>query len=60
MHLPDVNLWLALAFEAHIHHSRALGWFDQTTPDSCPFSRQPKSDSCGRLPIPAVCVKLVH
>ena len=43
MHLPDVNLWLALAFEAHIHHPRALRWFDQTTPDSCAFSRQSQS-----------------
>ena len=26
--LPDVNVWLALAFEAHAHHPRAKGWFD--------------------------------
>ena len=26
--LPDVNLWLALAFEVHAHHGTARTWFD--------------------------------
>lgn len=28
MFLPDVNLWLALAFESHVHHFAAKHWFD--------------------------------
>ena len=26
--LPDVNVWLALAFEVHAHHGTARAWFD--------------------------------
>ena len=26
--LPDVNVWLALAFEVHAHHRTASAWFD--------------------------------
>jgi toxin-antitoxin system PIN domain toxin len=32
MHLPDVNLWLALAFESHFHHV-AAEWFDASSQD---------------------------
>jgi uncharacterized protein len=32
--LPDVNVWLALVFEAHAHHRTARAWFDQTTSES--------------------------
>ncbi len=32
MFLPDVNLWLALAFNRHVHHAAAKSWFD-TVPD---------------------------
>jgi uncharacterized protein len=28
MLLPDVNLWLALTFDSHIHHPDAKNWFD--------------------------------
>jgi hypothetical protein len=28
MFLPDVNLWLALAVESHIHHGDAVNWFE--------------------------------
>jgi toxin-antitoxin system PIN domain toxin len=28
MFLPDVNVWIALAFVTHIHHTIAQGWFD--------------------------------
>jgi toxin-antitoxin system PIN domain toxin len=28
MFLPDVNLWLALAFEVHVHHLAARAWFE--------------------------------
>jgi toxin-antitoxin system PIN domain toxin len=30
MFLPDINLWLALAFESHVHHAAALAWFEST------------------------------
>ncbi|OIP03116.1 MAG: hypothetical protein AUJ96_15190 [Armatimonadetes bacterium CG2_30_66_41] len=39
MHLPDVNLWLALGFEAHAHHRRAADWFGDHPPGSCCFCR---------------------
>jgi uncharacterized protein len=30
---PDLNVWLALSYEAHFHHRIALAWFD-SLPDS--------------------------
>lgn len=39
MHLLDVNVWLALAFDSHLHHSRAAEWFAAAQPDSCCFCR---------------------
>lgn len=36
MFLPDVNLWLALAFDRHIHHAAAKKWFN-TVPDQASF-----------------------
>ncbi|HKI32485.1 MAG TPA: TA system VapC family ribonuclease toxin [Gemmataceae bacterium] len=40
MFLPDVNLWLALAFESHVHHSAAKVWFDGLSDgDACVFCR---------------------
>lgn len=28
MYLPDVNIWIALAFDTHVHHTIAKNWFD--------------------------------
>ncbi len=39
MHLPDVNVWLALAFEAHAHHGRAVTWFESAKTDAAAFCR---------------------
>ena len=39
MHLPDVNVWLALAFDAHFHHSAAKSWFDGLSNEICFFCR---------------------
>lgn len=39
MFLPDVNLRLALAFEAHIHHVSAKRWFETAAGDGCSFCR---------------------
>jgi toxin-antitoxin system PIN domain toxin len=39
MHLPDINLWLALSFESHGHHVAARRWFDAREAESCAFCR---------------------
>ena len=39
MLLPDVNVWLALTFDSHAHHSAAKVWFDGLTTDTCCFCR---------------------
>jgi uncharacterized protein len=39
MYLPDINIWLALAFDAHVHHARAKAWFDALTSEPCYFCR---------------------
>jgi len=35
MHLVDVNVWIALTFEDHVHHESALRWFRMTTEQTC-------------------------
>jgi uncharacterized protein len=37
--LPDVNLWLALTFSRHVHHSPAKDWFEQVPETGCSFCR---------------------
>jgi len=39
MFLPDVNLWLALAFESHVHHAVAKNWFEGLSSEGCSFCR---------------------
>jgi toxin-antitoxin system PIN domain toxin len=39
MFLPDVNVWLALAFESHIHHPLARDWFEAEAANGCAFCR---------------------
>jgi toxin-antitoxin system PIN domain toxin len=39
MLLPDVNVWLALTFDSHVHHPAAKNWFDNLTNDVCLFCR---------------------
>lgn len=39
MFLLDVNLWLALTFQKHIHHPAAKAWFDLAPDASCIFCR---------------------
>jgi toxin-antitoxin system PIN domain toxin len=31
---PDVNVWLALVADGHVHHESALRWYESTDPDS--------------------------
>ncbi|CAN5426265.1 type II toxin-antitoxin system VapC family toxin [soil metagenome] len=35
MLLPDVNVWIALAFDFHESHATAKAWFERTTDTSC-------------------------
>jgi toxin-antitoxin system PIN domain toxin len=40
MLLPDVNVWLALTFDSHVHHLAAKSWFDGLSSDAvCCFCR---------------------
>jgi uncharacterized protein len=39
MHLPDVNVWLALAFASHKHHPHAKAWFTGIGRGDCAFCR---------------------
>jgi toxin-antitoxin system PIN domain toxin len=40
MHLLDINVWLALTFDAHFHHPAAKTWFDGLPGDAlCFFCR---------------------
>jgi toxin-antitoxin system PIN domain toxin len=31
---PDINVWLALTFDAHVHHALARKWFEGLAPTS--------------------------
>lgn len=37
--LPDVNVWVALTFDSHIHHASAKTWFDGLADDPLFFCR---------------------
>ena len=39
MFLPDVNVWLALGFDGHLHHPAAKSWFDGLSSERCLFCR---------------------
>jgi uncharacterized protein len=39
MLLPDVNVWLALTFDSHVHHPAAKTWFDGLGDEVCFFCR---------------------
>lgn len=39
MLLPDVNVWLALTFDSHVHHPAAKAWFDGLGEQLCLFCR---------------------
>jgi len=38
MFLPDVNLWVAMSFETHVHHAPAKAWFESNS-ELCFFCR---------------------
>jgi uncharacterized protein len=37
--LPDVNFWLALVFDSHVHHSFGLSWINSFADEVCHFCR---------------------
>lgn len=37
--LVDVNVWLALAYEPHVHHDTVRGWFDTLSRQEACFCR---------------------
>ena len=39
MFLPDINVWLALTFDSHVHHPAAKTWFDALSNEVCFFCR---------------------
>ena len=39
MLLLDINVWLALTFDVHVHHASAKTWFDGLTDELCFFCR---------------------
>lgn len=39
MYLPDINVWLALAFEVHFHHNSAREWFEEQESEGSLFCR---------------------
>jgi predicted nucleic acid-binding protein len=38
-YLADVNVWVAIAHDAHMHHERAREWFHQLDRDQAWFCR---------------------
>ena len=39
MNLPDINVWLALYFDSHVHHAAAVTWMQSVGPHNCAFCR---------------------
>jgi toxin-antitoxin system PIN domain toxin len=37
--LPDINVWIALASDRHVHHEAAKAWFAEIEPDGAAFCR---------------------
>jgi uncharacterized protein len=38
-YLPDVNVWLAMAFSRHVHNQAAIDWFYSVDEDAVAFCR---------------------
>ena len=39
INLVDANVWLALSFSDHLHHTTAKNWFDAESDGTCAFCR---------------------
>jgi predicted nucleic acid-binding protein len=44
--LPDVNIWIALAAEGHVHHVPARDWFAAQPVASVAFCRITEVGAC--------------
>ena len=45
-YLADVNFWIALAFQRHIHSAAASEWFEKIPESSCAFCRLTQQGFC--------------
>jgi|SRR5579863_519397 uncharacterized protein len=39
IYLPDINVWLAIAADGHIHHREATNWFETAASGEAAFCR---------------------
>ena len=39
IYLPDIDVWLAIAADGHIHHWESMPWFDTAAPAQVAFCR---------------------
>jgi len=39
MNLPDINFWIAISFQSHVHHTSAKSWMQQAGQQSCCLCR---------------------
>lgn len=53
-YFPDINIWVALAYDGHRHHAIAMAWFDQLTSDRVGFCRLTQLSFLRLLTQPAV------
>ena len=49
--LPDVNLWIGLTSNRHIHHARAKAWLEGMEDARIAFAESPSWVCCGCSPI---------
>ena len=47
MLLPDINVWLALVFDAHVHHPSALAWLNSLSDEQLSSAASLSTASCG-------------
>jgi len=53
-YLPDINVWLALAYRGHQHHPTATAWFDRVKEGEAVFCRFTQMGFLRLLTHPAV------
>ena len=39
MFLPDINVWIGLSFDSHLHHPSSLAWWKSTRDEVAAFNR---------------------
>ncbi|MGH9455694.1 MAG: TA system VapC family ribonuclease toxin [Terriglobia bacterium] len=53
-YFPDINVWLALAYQGHQHHATAAIWFERVEADQAVFCRATQLGFLRLLTHPAV------